>query len=120
MDLLKFFYKGGKLMDQGQDYFEVIRRARRDVWEIVIDLLQKNIEIDMILHVLMVKQEDIEEVRSVLLDIEETVSLKVAISLAKDATSLGLSVLTIEEKTGIHSSMFVEYLDIGEKLDDEG
>ena len=110
----------GKVMDEKEDYFEVIRKARGEVWGIVIGLLRNNIEIDMILHVLMVKQEEIDEVRSVLLDIEKNEPLKIAISLAKDATQLGLTVALIEEKTGVHRSLFVDYLDKGEEIKDEG
>lgn len=100
-------------MSEEKDYFEVIRKARRDVWNIVFYLLRKDIEVEMILHTLTISREEVEEIQTLLKGEERADLIRIAISFARDATQHGLTIEVIEEKTGVNRAYFIEYFDKG-------
>jgi len=77
------------------------------VFNIVMHLLSKQIDIEAIFDVLRYDRYFLTDIKNSMFDEAKSI----AISLARDAHELGLTVEKIEEATGIKKSLFVGYFD---------
>jgi len=88
------------------DFEGVVKEASKDIWKIVINLLDKKVDFDTILRILAVKRSDLKELQHAMYgDVE-----RIAIKLAIDAHELNLTAEIIEEKTGVDRSEFIKYM----------
>ena len=85
----------------------IVRKAKEEVFNIVMNLLSKQIDIEEIFDVLRYDKYFLTDIKNSLFDEAKNI----AISLARDAHELGLTVEKIEEATGIEKSLFIGYFD---------
>lgn len=88
------------------DFEGVVSEASKDIWNIVIDLLDKKVDFDTILRILEVKRSDLKELQHAMYGDAERIAIKLAI----DAHELNLTAGIIEEKTGVDRSEFIKYM----------
>lgn len=97
-------------MSNLHNFEEVVRKARADIWGIIINLFSKNIDIDTVIHILSFDKEELEELEETIQGKNTDVARNIAISLAKDANELNLTAPIIEEKTGVAQSEFINFM----------
>ncbi|WP_430789152.1 hypothetical protein VBD025_02910 [Virgibacillus flavescens] len=106
-EVLQFVEKvEGKSMNNNQDFEDIVKKARKKVWNIVISLLDNKVDIYTIIGILAVERNDLEELQGG----KYEVAKRIAINLAEEAHELNLTAKTIEEKTGVRQSEFIKFM----------
>ncbi|MFD1173924.1 hypothetical protein [Oceanobacillus picturae] len=88
------------------DFEAVVGEASKDIWNIVLDLLHKEVNFETILRIPDDKRKELEELQHSTYGDSE----RIAVNFAKDALKLNLTTDIIEEKTGVDRSSFIRYM----------